>query len=620
MKNIKSKYIFEFIFSHIKEKTHLSLIKYNKSLQKKSEITLTTYKKFIGKYIIYGENGKGKIYNSETDKLIFEGTIINRIHPGKGKEYDYYGGVIFMGEYLDGKRKRGKEYYPNGNIKFEGEYLNGKKWKGNGYNTGNDTGNAIVYKLIDGKGYIREYNDENQIIFEGEYVNGEKTGKGKEYEYSFKSLTSYVKYEAQYINGVKNGKGKEYNEYHNATLFEGEYLNGKRMGKGKEFYENHNYTKYYNSLKFEGEYLNGERNGKGVEYYENCELKFEGEFLNGKYWNGILHDYYTNNVYNIIKGNGIIIENYDSGNLKFKGEYKDGERKSGKEYYDSKDNLKFEGEYLNGKKWNGNGYDINNEKVYNLMNGKGYVYFKDYPKSFKGQYSNGERNGIWKEYHLNSLLFEGEYKNGKRNGKGKEYNWHLNQIIFEGEYLNGERNGKGKEYFHIDIIHSYKTGDFYGKITHEFEGEFIDGKRNGKGKEYTKDKKLKFDGYYINNYRSKGKYYIKGKLEYEGEFLFRKKWNGKGYDEKGKIIYELKEGNGKVKEYNEDDILIYEGEYLNGEKNGKSKEYHEKTGKLIFRGEYKKGIRHGKAKEYDKNGKLLFNGEYINGKKIPKKY
>ena len=61
-------------------------------------------------------------------------------------------------------------------------------------------------------------------------------------------------------------------------------------------------------------------------------------------------------------------------------------------------------------------------------------------------------------------------------------------------------------------------------------------------------------------------------MVYEGEYLYNKKWNGKGYDEKGNILYEMVNGNGKVKEYY-DDILIFEGEYLNGRKNGKGKEY-----------------------------------------------
>ena len=50
----------------------------------------------------------------------------------------------------------------------------------------------------------------------------------------------------------------------------------------------------------------------------------------------------------------------------------------------------------------------------------------------------------------------------------------------------------------------------------------------------------------------KGKeYYIDGKLEYEGEYLCGKKWNGKG------------------KEYNYYGLLIFEGEYLNGKINRK---------------------------------------------------
>ena len=73
-------------------------------------------------------------------------------------------------------------------------------------------------------------------------------------------------------------------------------------------------------------------------------------------------------------------------------------------------------------------------------------------------------------------------------------------------------------------------------------------------------------------------------MEYEGEYLDNKKWNGKGYDENGNIIYELINSNGKVKEYNEYGILIFEGEYLDGKKNGKGKEYED--GKLIYEGEY----------------------------------
>ena len=90
-----------------------------------------------------------------------------------------------------------------------------------------------------------------------------------------------------------------------------------------------------------------------------------------------------------------------------------------------------------------------------------------------------------------------------------------------------------------------------------------------------------FEGEYLYNKRIKGKEYINGKLEYDGEFLYDKKWNGKGYDENGNIIYELNNGNGKVKEY--DDC----------------------NNNISFTIENGKG----KGKEYDYNGKLNFEGE-----------
>ena len=54
-------------------------------------------------------------------------------------------------------------------------------------------------------------------------------------------------------------------------------------------------------------------------------------------------------------------------------------------------------------------------------------------------------------------------------------------------------------------------------------------------------------------------------MEFEGEYLFDKKYNGKGFDNYGNIIYELINGNGRIKEYNDNGKLIFEGEYLNGQ-------------------------------------------------------
>jgi len=177
------------------------------------------------------------------------------------------------------------------------------------------------------------------------------------------------------------------------------------------------------------------------------------------------------------------------------------------------------------------------------------------------------------------LIFEGEYLNGKRNGKGKEYNYNSSKLEYEGEYLNGKRNGKGKEFY------------YNGKL--RFEGEYLNGKRNGIGKEYSFEQKLRFDG----------------------EFIKGNKYNGKGYDDKtSEIKYELKNGKGFITEYDLNGCLIFEGEYLNGRRNGKGKEFYF-ADKLKFEGEYLNGERNGKGKEYDFEGNLIFEGEYLNGKR-----
>ena len=67
------------------------------------------------------------------------------------------------------------------------------------------------------------------------------------------------------------------------------------------------------------------------------------------------------------------------------------------------------------------------------------------------------------------------------------------------------------------------------------------------------------------------------------------KYNGKGYDEYGNMIYELKNCAGKVKEYNNDGELIFEGIYLNGEKWNGIKYTYDDIGELFSQIELIKG-------------------------------
>ena len=59
----------------------------------------------------------------------------------------------------------------------------------------------------------------------------------------------------------------------------------------------------------------------------------------------------------------------------------------------------------------------------------------------------------------------------------------------------------------------------------------------------------------------------------------------KGYSIKGNIEYEIKNGKGYIKEYYGNEELKYEGEYLNGKRNGKGNEYYDNS-KLEFEGEF----------------------------------
>ena len=116
----------------------------------------------------------------------------------------------------------------------------------------------------------------------------------------------------------------------------------------------------------------------------------------------------------------------------------------------------------------------------------------------------------------------------------------------------------------------------------------------------------------------KGKEYFDGKLEFEGEYLNGKQWNGKGFNSNNKnIIYKLKDGKGNVKEYEKYGKLKFEGEFLNGKRNGKGKEYYSNE-ILKFEGEYLNDKRNGKGKEYEQSGKLIFEGIYLNDKRKKK--
>ena len=625
---INSTYILSNIFSLLDTKEKLKLIKYNKSLQKKLEITLDFYKEISGRYLITEENNFSKEFTLSENILVYMGGYKNCSRNGFGVEYTNEGVIKFIGEYLNGKKNGegkvyeryelngcdylifsgnfksgkkngfgrkcsndelkfegeylndikeglGKQYYSNGKLKFEGEYKSGKKWNGKGY----DLDGNVVYELKNGKGYFKKYKLNFRtlyLLFEGEFVNGQRNGKGKEYEYN------KLIFEGEYLNGKRNGKGKEYYDNKN-IMFNGEYKEGKQWTgkgydpKGKEIYEINNgqgNVKFYTRAKrsycyFEGEFKDGVENGKGISYWRGkCTpiyKTFEGIFKNGEEVEG---------------------KSFNLNTLSYEGTFLKGERWNGieimLEHGHPPRSKRFGGEYYHGKKWKGiekdyRGYgDIEKEIEYKdgkIWSMKGF-YAKNKNKNEKNEiaFEIKEGNGIMKEFNEDDngeeyVSFEVEIKNGEMKGKGKRYH-NKGKMFFEGEFYNYEKNGKGKEY------------NSNGEIS--FEGEYYNDHRNGKGKEY----------------------YINGNILFEGEYLFNKKFNGFFYTFDGKKESEIKNGKGQIKEYDEKGRLVFEGEYKLGERwNGNAKKYNY-LGKVNFEGEYKNGKKYGNKIWYYDNGNI----------------
>ena len=222
-----------------------------------------------------------------------------------------------------------------------------------------------------------------------------------------KKLFTYLD-EKQKLKIIKNNKSLQ--KSINIKLLNYKLLSGKYIIKeSNEIWKL--YNAFNNILIFKGNFLNG----KGKEYYSNGNLLCEGEYLNGK-----RHG-------------------------KFKEYYLDGK-------------LLSEGEYLNNKKWNLKLYDLNDNIISELKDGKGYFNINDEFNGyfFESAYINGLPNGKGKEYYFtNYLKYEGEYLNGKRHGKGKEY-YPDGKLLCEGEYLYNKRyNVKGYD-LNNNIIYELK--------------------------------------------------------------------------------------------------------------------------------------------------------------------
>ena len=214
--------------------------------------------------------------------------------------------------------------------------------------------------------------------------------------------------------------------------------------------------------------------------------------------------------------------------------------------------------------------------------------------------------------------YEGEYLNGELNGKGKK-KFCLMFFVFEGEYLNG-KEWNGKLHDENDVIEcEIKNGNWtfnYDKSDSVFrlKGKYAYGSFIGKFEMFSDNSKslLLMEVEYLTFWKLRN-FDEDGILTFENEYLNGYQRRGKEYNEgileyEGDYLYDRK-WNGKG--YDKNGNIIYE--LING--NGKVLEYDEER-TLKFKGEYLNGKRNGKGREYNYHGQIIFEGEYLNGKRF----
>ena len=450
----------------------------------------------------------------------------------------------------------------------------------------------------------------DNCIYEGELAENkinEVNGK-----LTFKNGEMYI---GQLKNDRYNGKGVLYYKK-NKAKYEGDFLEGKYDGKGKLIYENKEY--------YIGQFKKGKKDGFGEEYYNNNKLKYKGGFKNNLYnGEGILFSpegyYYIGGWANGKKFfKGKICDNL--GRVICDGNFLDDEIIYGKICFDN-------GDYYEGqiKNW--------------MMNGNGIYYYENGKIKYDGFFKDNKIEGEGILYSKNGDYYIGNFKNGKRHGKGIEYNKD-NIILYEGTFENNEYEGSGR-----CLLND-------GKI---YIGEFKKGKKEGNGIILDKNNNIIFEGEFIDDYEKGGKLNVvkdnvklnievireddlnrsekrnfEGKININGE---QKNVNGcaiiKERDSENDIIrgkfiekienemtfigegeYKNKYFYGKVKLLDENHELIYEGDYVNGKKEGNGKIVYQ-NGKYYI-GEFKEGERNGNGTLFDNDNSIIYEGQFKN--------
>lgn len=446
---------------------------------------------------------------------------------------------------------------------------------------------------IDPDGYNTFYYENGQISSEGYFKNGLPHGLWKSY-YPNGNLKSLGKK----LNGTSDSTWVFYDQK-GRIAWSYEYVNDKKNGCAIQ----------YDTLGHKQQeifYVNDVLQGERIEFYPSGKIKSTVNIVDGKNV-GQLTEYNE-------KGEIITEEIYDNGFLKDRQElnrYDDNGEKTGlwRTYYPD-GTIKSEGDYVDGKKngvfkefdKKGKLVDIKQMMGDTTMSSSSEIVIIELYKSYHpngkiklvGGINNGLKSGIYREFDENGELING-------------YIYKKDTMLAEGKILpNGQYDGAWKEYYPD------------GKIM--LTGTYENGKRNGLWTYYYPNGKKEQSGKYVDGtpYGQWYWYYSNGQVKREEMFNARGLSDGTmtEYDSLGKVLAIGRFYNGEregswfyhVGDYKE------EGEFMLGEKNGVWRSYY-LNGKIAFVGVYDEGEPKGKHTYYHDNGIKKMQGKYVGGEK-----
>lgn len=467
-------------------------------------------------------------------------------------------------------------YYPNGKVLSEGYMKDGKPdgyWKSY-YTTG------IIKSEGNRKNFLLDsiwifYNSTGDTLQKMNYLMGKKNGYYYEYFTDRAKIDEYGKVISKelYVNDSKEGKSFYYSG--GKLTEEVNYEKNKRHGLSIEYdYSGKIITikKYNKGSITEREKINryndrNEKDGIWKEFYDNIKVKIEEN-----YKDGLLNGYHKE--YDL-QGKLMLTLLYENGKL-INETLIDEKPLIVKEVKDSSGNVIESGPYMENiavglhKKFDRQG-NIISSSIYNnngTLLSSGIVD------------KEGKREGEWKDFFGDGKVkAKGLYKNNLREGNWLFYfnNGNTEQV---GSYRNGKETGIWKWY--------YSTGELLK------EENYFKGKKEGISTEYAKNGEILMDGGYVEN-------------EKEGEWKIKIN----DFTAKGNYVGDFR--NGIWKYYYDNNNLLFQGEFIQGNPEGKHMYFYPDK-KVKEEQHFVNGIPDKHWKKFDEEGNLIVTITYEKGK------